>query len=89
MQAGDRAPDSPVGDGVRLFDLFRGPHRTLLAFGAEPPETGTDVHAHRIDRSHVDAWRAYDVAAGTLVLVRPDGHIGRITEAAGTRPSGR
>ncbi|MEV0049141.1 FAD-dependent monooxygenase [Saccharopolyspora shandongensis] len=89
VQAGDRAPDSPAGDGVRLFDLFRGPHWTLLAFGAEPPETGPDVHVHRIDRSHVDAWRAYDVAAGTLVLVRPDGHIGRITETAGARPSGR
>lgn len=33
-RAGDRAPDAPVteqgGDDRRLFDLFRGPHHTLL-----------------------------------------------------------
>lgn len=37
VQAGDRAPDAPgVMQGEReqrLFDLFRGPHSTLLAFG--------------------------------------------------------
>lgn len=38
LQAGDRAPDSPLvdhdGRAHRLFDLFRGPHWTLLALGA-------------------------------------------------------
>ncbi|WP_433890453.1 FAD-dependent monooxygenase [Streptomyces sp. CA-111067] len=37
VTAGDRAPDAPGtgphGEPVRLFDLFRGPHATLLAFG--------------------------------------------------------
>lgn len=37
VQAGDRAPDAPGltqgGREQRLFDLFRGPHCTLLAFG--------------------------------------------------------
>lgn len=37
VRAGDRAPDAPgkAADGtpVRLFDLFAGPHATLLAFG--------------------------------------------------------
>jgi 2-polyprenyl-6-methoxyphenol hydroxylase-like FAD-dependent oxidoreductase len=37
VRAGDRAPDAPchTADGApkRLFDLFRGPHFTLLAFG--------------------------------------------------------
>ena len=37
VQAGDRAPDAPCvdGDGVqrRLFEIFRGTHLTLLAFG--------------------------------------------------------
>ncbi|MGW5224070.1 FAD-dependent monooxygenase [Nocardia niigatensis] len=37
LRAGDRAPDAPLVDAdgkpVRLFDLFRGPHATLLAFG--------------------------------------------------------
>ncbi len=36
-QAGDRAPDARLSDAagatVRLFDLLRGPHFTLLAFG--------------------------------------------------------
>src|SRR5207244_60018 len=38
VRAGDRAPDAPCQDAsgaaLRLFDLFRGPHFTLLAFGA-------------------------------------------------------
>ncbi len=90
MRAGDRAPDSPVrdqdGQPVRLFDLFRGPHWTLLAFDAEPPKTGPEVHVHRIDASAADAWQAYDVAGATLVLVRPDGYIGRITQTATVAP---
>jgi FAD binding domain len=36
LQPGDRAPDSPLenhlGNPVRLFDLLRGPHFTLLEF---------------------------------------------------------
>jgi len=38
LRAGDRAPDAICKDssgGIRLFDLFRGPHFTLLAFGAQ------------------------------------------------------
>src|SRR5262249_34977007 len=42
VQAGDRAPDGicidACGNLVRLFDLFRGPHFTLLAFGANAAE---------------------------------------------------
>jgi 2-polyprenyl-6-methoxyphenol hydroxylase-like FAD-dependent oxidoreductase len=37
VHAGDRAPDAPcedcAGRPTRLFDVFRGPHFTLLAFG--------------------------------------------------------
>ena len=105
VQAGDRAPDAPchnAGKRIRLFDLFRGPHFTLLAFGqgvttaAITRRYGSSVHAYTIlraeeesaghaapDTAMVDtaghAYRAYDVAAGTLVLVRPDGYIGLIT----------
>lgn len=41
LAAGDRAPDGPAGDGRRLFDVFRGPHFTLLVVGtdAEPPRS--------------------------------------------------
>ncbi|WP_433594211.1 FAD-dependent monooxygenase [Nocardia sp. CA-145437] len=39
VRAGDRAPDAPLidanGKTVRLFDLFRGPHATLLVFGRD------------------------------------------------------
>jgi len=37
IQAGDRAPDAPLkndnGNSITLFDLFRGPHFSLLATG--------------------------------------------------------
>ncbi|MGW5570772.1 FAD-dependent monooxygenase [Nocardia thailandica] len=45
LVAGDRAPDAPLlddrGRGVRLFDLFRGPHATLLVFGGTGSPNGT------------------------------------------------
>jgi hypothetical protein len=102
VQAGDRAPDAPchnaAGMPIRLFDLFRGPHFTLLAFGRGVATAGLSVHAYTIlhaeepagnaaaDAGIIDteghAYRAYDVAEGTLVLVRPDGYIGLITRSA-------
>jgi FAD binding domain len=60
VQAGDRAPDAPChrrdGSRVRLFDLFRGPHFTLLGFGPGfkdaqeeiAAEFGAAVHAHTV-----------------------------------------
>src|SRR5713226_4262354 len=41
IRAGDRAPDAACvraesGEQVRLFDLFRGTHFTLLVFGDQP-----------------------------------------------------
>ncbi len=43
LQPGDRAPDAPLlnhlGNGVRLFDLFRGPHFTVLEFSPDAEET--------------------------------------------------
>jgi 2-polyprenyl-6-methoxyphenol hydroxylase-like FAD-dependent oxidoreductase len=103
VQAGDRAPDAPchdaAGQPVRLFDLFRGPHFTLLAFGpGAAGRYGPSVHTYNViagnassDTGIVDsaghAYGAYDVAAGTLVLVRPDGYIGLITGSAGSVPA--
>ncbi len=52
--AGDRAPDAPMrgaaGLPVRLFELFRGPHWTLLGYGVErlgavTPRRGLRIHA--------------------------------------------
>ncbi|SHK42102.1 2-polyprenyl-6-methoxyphenol hydroxylase [Pseudonocardia thermophila] len=93
---GDRAPDAPLrtadGAPVRLFELFRGPHATTLAFGVAAPAgphswsiapAGATVPGALVD---VDghAHRAYGAAPGTVVEVRPDGYIGayRVTEPA-------
>src|SRR5262249_34454228 len=43
LRAGARAPDAPgldasAGAPMRLFDVFRGPHFTLLGFGAAARE---------------------------------------------------
>ncbi|MED7950455.1 FAD-dependent monooxygenase [Streptomyces sp. BE303] len=70
LRAGDRAPDAPcAAPGTsRLFDVFRGPHFTLLAFGpgataALPgltwPAEGAELHRYAvrdgrgIDRGHL------------------------------------
>ncbi|MYY04113.1 MULTISPECIES: FAD-dependent monooxygenase [unclassified Streptomyces] len=71
LEAGDRAPDGPA-DGRRLFDVFRGPHFTLLAVGTEAqlPEPGTAaLRTHRLP----DAYEPYGTG---LFLIRPDGYIG-------------
>lgn len=59
LVAGDRAPDAPLHDRtgrpIRLFDLFRGPHATLLRFA---PTSGTAASVSSIDspttRSPID-----------------------------------
>ncbi|MGQ4333063.1 FAD-dependent monooxygenase [Streptomyces hayashii] len=91
LQAGDRAPDAPCvdrsGAPTRLFEAFRGPHFTLLVFGATalpaPFADGAAVRALRVGRPGQDAdlvdvdghaHQAY--AAHGLFLVRPDGYVG-------------
>ncbi|MFX0574540.1 FAD-dependent monooxygenase [Nocardia nepalensis] len=74
LRAGDRAPDGVSLSGARLFDAFRGPHSTMLAFGAPALDLGVPVLP-------MAACDGYDVADGTYVLVRPDGHIGAISES--------
>jgi len=92
--AGDRAPDAPLrgaaGQARRLFELFTGPHWTLL--GHQPaPQTRiaarSGLHVHIVGRDgdlqdvsgHLQA--AYGVAAGDWVLVRPDGYVGAIVSS--------
>ncbi|NEW29321.1 FAD-dependent monooxygenase [Nocardia cyriacigeorgica] len=105
VAVGDRAPDAPLkdaaGNSVRLFDLFRGPHATLLCFGATgelPTEPGT--RAYTIVRPGIDAdgsafidagghaHDAYDAVDGARILIRPDGYIGRVTGAAAEPATG-
>ena len=77
-RAGDRAPDGILDDGRRLFEVFRGPQPTLLAFG-DGWEEGVRVTSPAIRA-------AYGVRANErrLILVRPDGHIGVITDSPQT-----
>lgn len=97
LRAGDRAPDATglmtVDGECRLFDLTRGGHYTLLSFGgparveAAPfdlrtlrvvgqpadPEDIADTEGHLAD--------AYAATGHSLVLIRPDGHVARISDA--------
>ncbi|MCB5909564.1 FAD-dependent monooxygenase [Streptomyces pinistramenti] len=80
-RAGDRAPDAPCttpdGTPVRLFDLFRGPHFTLLVLG----ETDLDTTALPADPALLRTVRA---AGPAPHLLDPDGHLGN---AYGTAPA--
>ncbi|OWV75356.1 2-polyprenyl-6-methoxyphenol hydroxylase [Rhizobium sp. R339] len=96
LLAGDRAPDAPLtgaaGQPMRLFDLFKGTHWTLLGYEVEqatiPPRPG--LHIHRVGRrgdviDESGHFRdAYALASGDWVLVRPDGYVGAIVSSRDT-----
>jgi 2-polyprenyl-6-methoxyphenol hydroxylase-like FAD-dependent oxidoreductase len=78
LQPGDRAPDAVLtGTPDRLFDLFRGPHFTLLGFG-EGEHFGALPTG--IVRSYLIEQAAGGYARDTQFLVRPDGYIGLIAD---------
>jgi 2-polyprenyl-6-methoxyphenol hydroxylase-like FAD-dependent oxidoreductase len=93
LLAGDRAPDAPLrgagGQPRRLFELFEGPHWTLLAYevGRDRVPRRSGLHVHTIGeagdfRDDGQHFRdGYGVAPGDLVLVRPDGYVGAIVSA--------
>ena len=94
IQAGDRAPDAPLknaeGTTVRLFDIFRGPHFTVLALGGAPlPKLDKrfegNVHIHRIvspgapleNGDLIDTGGyAHRHFGSAVVVVRPDKYLG-------------
>jgi 2-polyprenyl-6-methoxyphenol hydroxylase-like FAD-dependent oxidoreductase len=90
LRAGERAPDAPIcgraGQAKRLFDLFAGPHWTLLGQGVErelvPARAGLHIHTFGPRGDLIDAGGhardAYGWADGDWVLVRPDGYVGAI-----------
>ncbi|WP_207484310.1 FAD-dependent oxidoreductase [Arenibaculum pallidiluteum] len=95
VKPGDRAPDATLrgagGQPRRLFDLFQGPHWTLIGFGADPaslPAAGRRLHVHGIgsDGEFRDVeghfGRIYSLSRGDLMLVRPDGYVGALAGAA-------
>lgn len=93
LLAGDRAPDAlllgAAGQRVRVFDLLRGPHWTLLGYHADrslvTPRAGMSTHII----GDAGEWRddggtfrdAYGLAEGEWILVRPDGYIGAIASS--------
>jgi 2-polyprenyl-6-methoxyphenol hydroxylase-like FAD-dependent oxidoreductase len=79
LRAGDRAPDTRLPDGTRLFDALRGPHITLLAF--QHDAAAVDEHVRVLPVGRLDG---YDVDAGHLVVVRPDGYLGAISASSAT-----
>lgn len=90
LLAGDRAPDAPIrgaaGQPTRLFELFKGPHWTLIgqevARDLVPARAGLHLHSFGPKGDVIDDAghfrRAYGAAPGDWVLVRPDGYVGAI-----------
>jgi 2-polyprenyl-6-methoxyphenol hydroxylase-like FAD-dependent oxidoreductase len=92
---GDRAPDAPLrdpvtGSPVRLFDLFRGPHFTLLGLCRQGAAALGDVESDIVQPHLVgpggllddDGHAADAYGTDALVLVRPDGHVALVAEPA-------
>jgi hypothetical protein len=93
LRVGDRAPDGQINQAgaSRLFDLYRGPHFTLLGFGTEAadaltqvpwPPGGAPLARYAITDSARDAdpalTQTYGITEDTQILVRPDGYIANI-----------
>lgn len=89
-RAGGRAPDAPLrgaaGQPSRLFQLFQGPHWTLLVYAADDAmitaRPGLHIHHIGLRGDVIDAGEqihnAYKLKPGEYVLIRPDGYIGAI-----------
>lgn len=70
----DSGSASGTGSARRLFELFRGPHVTVLAVGRALPELPAGVRGYRIDGGVTE--HAYGPG---LFVVRPDGYLGLAT----------
>ncbi|RSD17088.1 FAD-dependent oxidoreductase [Amycolatopsis eburnea] len=93
LRAGDRAPDatglSTVDGACRLFDLTRGGRFTVLDFGNATLPPGPRIFrvvdrpagAGEIADTAGRLAEAYGATGRTLVLIRPDGHLGLISDA--------
>lgn len=93
LLAGERAPDAPLrgaaGQPMRLFDLLRGSHWTLLGYGvkreAVPARAGLHIHCIGPRGELIDEGQhfrsVYAASSGDWVLVRPDGYIGAFVGA--------
>jgi hypothetical protein len=94
LGAGARAPDAPLrsagGQPTRLFELFKGPHATLLGYqaaDAQPVQPRQGLHIRRVgpggdvtdEAGHFA--QAYDLDPGDWILIRPDGYVAAIVSA--------
>lgn len=85
ITSGDRAPDAPLvdaaGNNLRLFDLLRGPHSTLLRFTPTTPSTSEHtvdvVRRDAADGTYTspEAFDHYHADDGDEILIRPDGYL--------------
>ncbi|MEU4068372.1 FAD-dependent oxidoreductase [Streptomyces wedmorensis] len=98
LRPGDRAPDAPLPHPTptarTLFDLYRGPHFTALAFGARAaaaldrlpwPTAGVPLRRHAVltrttagTPAEAALLTAYGITEDTVLIVRPDGHVGTV-----------
>ncbi|MFJ5074641.1 FAD-dependent monooxygenase [Streptomyces sp. NPDC088553] len=102
--AGSAGTRGSAGSARRLFDLYRGPHFTALAFGADAataldrlpwPPGGVPLRRHTV-LTHTTPrtpeeealLTAYGITEDTVVLVRPDGYIGDIGHPADSAGGG-
>ena len=75
-----------AGQPARLFDLFKGPHWTLLGFDMETagvqPRKGLHIHTIGQGGNLIDSENqfreTYEPAPGDWILVRPDGYVGAV-----------
>jgi 2-polyprenyl-6-methoxyphenol hydroxylase-like FAD-dependent oxidoreductase len=94
LRPGDRAPDACcrnpfTGTPKRLFDLFRGPHFTVLGLGERCGTALSDLKTDIVQAYLIGPGGLVDYAGhaaqtygqDALVLVRPDGYIGLIADA--------
>lgn len=97
LRAGDRAPDATrlatVDGERRLFELTRGGSFTLLSFGATIAVKGALADLRTLHVVGAPAGpndvadpegqlaSAYGAGEGMLVLIRPDGYVGLISDA--------
>ncbi|MEU5640014.1 FAD-dependent oxidoreductase [Streptomyces milbemycinicus] len=93
--AGDRAPDAPVtgagGLPTRLFNLFQGPHWTLLGHdvddtSAPAPRPGLHIHTLGTRGDILDTGGyvhgAYRLPSEQWVLIRPDGYVAAVVNTS-------
>ena len=105
LRAGDRAPDAPCHDAAtgtptRLFEVFAGPHFTLLGFGPTTAAAlqqaaakhGAILHTYLVDAGpeglrddQGHACSAYGTTGDSLILIRPDNYVAMTAPADDTQ----